>query len=107
VQEKLHEYMMISARIGITPNQFYDMTPLEFSAYVDAQNVKQDEVRQQIILQSYMTAALTRTEKMPSLQSLLDAKTAGPEKQELTDTELLEEIRKMNAAIGGVEVGAD
>jgi hypothetical protein len=74
---------------------------------VDAHNDKQEEFRQQIILQSYMTAALARADKMPTLQSLLDTKETKPKEPEFTDSELLEQIRKMNAAIGGVEIVPD
>jgi hypothetical protein len=98
---------MLSARLGFTPEQFYEMTPFELACYTDAYNSKQDELRQQLILQSYMTAALARAEKMPSLKSLLDAKDNESEKQELTNDELLDEIRRMNAAMGGVEIGSD
>lgn len=98
---------MLSARIGITPDEFYEMTPFELSCYVDAYNDKQEELRQQIILQSYMTAALARTERMPTLQSLLDAKAPERENQEFDDSELLAEIRRMNAAAGGVEIESD
>jgi hypothetical protein len=81
------------------------MTPFELSCYVEAYNQKQDEIRLQIILQSYMTAALTRMDKMPTLQSLLDAK--ENDKPEIDENALLEKLRRMNAAAGGVEIVPD
>ena len=98
---------MLSARIGITPEQFYDMTPFELSCYTQAYNDKQDELRQQIIIQSYMTASLSRADKMPSLQSLLDTETTSSDATGIDENVLLEELRRMNAAAGGVEIVPD
>lgn len=79
------------------------MTPFELSCYADAYSAKQDEEREKIIVLAYTTAALARSEKMPTLQSLLDS--GKPKVQEVVGEEdLLEEIKRMNAAIGGVEV---
>ena len=98
---------MLSARIGITPEQFYNMTPFELSCYTEAYNDKQDELRQQVIVQSYMTAALARADKMPSLQSLLDTETTRQRHEWNRRKWLLEELRRMNAAAGGVEIVPD
>jgi hypothetical protein len=98
---------MLSARIGITPEEFYNMTPFELSCYTEVYNDKQDELRQQVIVQSYLTAALARADKMPSLQSLLDTKAADNDTNVVDENVLLEELRRMNAAAGGVEIVPD
>jgi hypothetical protein len=95
---------VLSARIGITPDEFYYMTPFELSCFVDAFNIRQDEKRQELIVLAYTTAALARTEKMPSLQSLLETEERPQQNISLTDEDILTEIRRMNAAAGGVEV---
>jgi hypothetical protein len=92
---------VLAARIGVTPEQFYDMTPFELSCYTDAFNIKQDEKRQEIIVLAYTTAALTRVEKMPSLQSMLDAKDSPEEKPSASEEEIVAELRRMNAVMGG------
>jgi hypothetical protein len=98
---------MLSARIGITTEQFYSMTPFELSCYTEVYNDKQDEQRQQVIIQSYMTAALARADKMPSLQTLLDTKSTDNDTNVIDENVLLEELRRMNAAAGGVEIVPD
>ena len=95
---------MLAARIGITPDEFYNMTPFELSCCVDAFNIKQDEKRQELIVLAYTTAALARTDKMPSLQSLLETDNSRNELVALSEEDLISEIRRMNAAAGGVEV---
>ena len=77
------------------------MTPFELDAYAEAFNTKQDELREQIITQAYLTAALWRMDKMPTLQSLLKKK--DPEKQAMSENDLLQFMRNLNAEAGGVE----
>lgn len=79
------------------------MTPFELSCCADAYEARQEEVRQQIILQAYLTAYLYRVEKMPTLQSLLDTGTKQSSEPPPDDSDLLDEIRRMNAAAGGIE----
>lgn len=79
------------------------MTPFELSCCADAYETRQEEARQQIILQAYLTAYLYRVEKMPTLQSLLDTGKQKHEEQAPSDSSLLDEIRRMNAAAGGTE----
>lgn len=95
---------MLAARIGITSDEFYNMTPFELSCCVDAFNIRQDEKRQELILLAYTTATLARTEKMPSLQSLLETDNPRKEPAILSEEDLISEIRRMNSAAGGVEV---
>jgi len=83
------------------------MTPFELSCYTEVYNDKQDEQRQQVIIQSYMTAALARADKMPSLQTLLDTKSTDNDTNVIDENVLLEELRRMNAAAGGVEIVPD
>ena len=80
------------------------MTPFELSCFVDAFNIRQDEKRQELIVLAYTTATLARTEKMPSLQSLLVADKRPKQDDPLTEESLISEIRRMNVAAGGVEV---
>lgn len=87
-----------AARIGLSITEFWTLTPRELGIYIDAyiDRVKQDE--ESNMFYAYMGAYLQRVKNMPPLSKFLKKE----EKQkEQTPEEILEELKKFNASLGG------
>jgi type IV secretory pathway component VirB8 len=72
------------------------MTPFEFGLHIENYNRKTERESKEKITLAYMTAYWHRVEKMPSLQSILE-----PDKPKQNEEEMLAEIKKLNAKMGG------
>jgi hypothetical protein len=66
-------------RSGVSVFDFYQMTPREVYAVIDATNWRAEKEQQQAMSIAWLGAALQRAKKMPGLKSLL-TKTAKPKK---------------------------
>jgi hypothetical protein len=62
--------------LGLKPAEFGVLTPVEFREMVAGLNLRQREAADAQIAQAWLTAALVRIERMPSLGQLLG--TEGP-----------------------------
>jgi hypothetical protein len=88
------EELLKSAFItGLKVNEFWDMTFVEFEIWVEAYKEKQKYDMQELITQSYLTAALSRTKKFPDLKDLLEDVEESTE--EMTDEKLFKKIQKL------------
>lgn len=74
------------------------MTPYQLNLYVnDYSEQKKAESEEKLIL-TYLGAYWTRVKRMPNLKKLLGIE---PTKKKMTPEEILAEVKKMNASMGG------
>ncbi|SDM17347.1 hypothetical protein [Bacillus sp. OK048] len=74
------------------------MTPYELGLFIEHHNEKiKFEVEEKITL-VYLGAAWQRAKTMPSLDSILNKK---PQRKQMTNEEMLEKVKHLNAAFGG------
>lgn len=83
--------------------EFWEFTPYEFFQVVEAYNQRYEEEAEEKICLAYMTAALVRCKKMPTLKRVLeDAKKKQFKKSEpMSDKAMLNTVKALNAALGG------
>jgi len=78
------------------------MTPYELNLRIlEHAKIKESETKNGIFL-AYMTAYLHRVEKMPPLKKLIGEN--KPKTKQMTDEQLLAQVRALNAQFGGKEV---
>jgi uncharacterized protein YcbK (DUF882 family) len=78
---------------GLKLDEFWDMTFSEFTIWIDAFKDKQQYETEKMITQSYLTAALSRTSKLPDLKELLED--VKENNEEMTDEKLFMKIQKL------------
>lgn len=84
--------------MGLTPDQFWELTPAEFYYMVDGHGRKQKRHRNEILYGAWYTAMLMRQEKIPPLSELMqDMEPKEPQ----TDDDMLAMVKVLNAAFGG------
>jgi hypothetical protein len=74
------------------------VTPFELSVMIDVHNRKKESHYEEIVTQSYLSAYYNRVKKMPSLKEVLNKK---PTKNGDKGDSALDEIKRINAALGG------
>jgi hypothetical protein len=62
--------LILALEIGLTVQEFWDMTPREFSFAVEAENRRRKAQNHRDAWLVWHTEALRRTKKMPSLKKL-------------------------------------
>lgn len=82
------------------PLTFWQLTPGELSIMIEAFNQQQKDAHDEKLVIAYLTAYWHRVKKMPSIQDVLSKK---PIKHsgEQSPEEMLEEIKRLNLALGG------
>ncbi|MED4206596.1 hypothetical protein [Neobacillus mesonae] len=75
------------------------MTPHELALAVEVFNEKQKAENEERLILVYAGAAWQRAKKMPSLKEILRKE---PAKKKMTNEEMLNEVKKLNAALGGI-----
>lgn len=88
--------MKLATQIGLSILEFWELTPFEFELYVNSYTEKNKQDQEDKLVMTWLGAYWQRVEKMPSLKKVL-----GKENKQPTAEEMLEEIKKMNASIGG------
>lgn len=78
--------------------EFWELTPFEFSLKVTAFGDRLKQEQEERITLTYLGAAWQRVNKLPSLKKILGNDSV---KKEMTPQEMLEEIKKLNASMGG------
>lgn len=82
------------------PLTFWQLTPGELSILVEAYNERKQSEHEEKLVVAYLTAYWHRVKKMPSINDVIAKKPVkrnGPQ----TPEEMLEEIKRINLALGG------
>lgn len=86
-------------RMGVSINEFNEMTPKEFTLYIKVYNEKRKEKDKDNITNAYLGAAWQRAKKLPNLKRLFDQE-QQPKKQ-MTPEQMLKKVMELNKAFGG------
>jgi hypothetical protein len=95
----------LAASIGITTTEFWDMTPFELNIYAENYaNKMRDDIEEKITL-AYLNSLWTvqwqgkKHQQPRPLKEILAS--IGKEKNEMTDEQMLEKVKALNAMFGG------
>lgn len=80
------------------------MTPHELNLYIQDFNEKQIEKSEEKLILTYLGAAWQRAKKMPNLKQILGKELP---KKKMTPKEMLAQVRKLNAQLGGETIGSN
>lgn len=64
---------------------------------IDNQQEREEAHQQEVVFSAWLTAAYTRAKKLPDINQIL--RTTEP--REMTDEEMLEKVKLLNAMLGG------
>lgn len=93
--------MKSAFQIGIKPHEYYDMTPHELNLCFEVfAGVEEAKSRERAFL-AYVNAKLPRFKKFPTFEKAFGYKEIEVEKKPQTAADMLAEIVKLNAALGG------
>jgi hypothetical protein len=84
--------------MGISINDFNDMTPLEFRIHIKVYNEKLKQESKDRLAQAYLGAAWQRAKKLPNFKKLFEM---NEPKKEMSDEEMLRVVMALNKAFGG------
>ncbi|MEH7391774.1 hypothetical protein [Bacillus sp. JJ1474] len=89
--------------IGISPLNFWDLTPFEFNLMVKSYSSKMEADHHEKITLTYVNALWTAQwmagkSRPPSLDKLLNTDIS---KKEMSDEQMLERVKQLNAIFGG------
>lgn len=91
--------MRAAIRIGIKLHEYDEMTPHELNMHIEEFNQSRIASQEEKITLAYLGAYWQRVKRMPSLKKVLGKEST--EKRQQTAADMLEEIKKINAAMGG------
>lgn len=89
--------------IGISKNEYDEMTPNELNIHIEDYYKKEQSRVDEGIALAHLNAHLQRVKKMPQLSELLE-KEKKQQKAAMTDEEMFERIKSLNASLGGEEI---
>lgn len=105
-----HKSLRAALDIGLKPDEWRKMTPAELAMMQRAELRRREREQEERNAQAYILAGLVRRftwDKVPPTYNEI----FHPEKErldgEMTDEELFEQVRALNAMLGGREVGFD
>jgi len=84
--------------VGIPLETYNEMTPHELNLHIQVYNETTREKGEEELIIAYLTAYWNRVKRMPNLRNILS--TIRP-REEMSDEQLLAQIKAMNAAMGG------
>jgi hypothetical protein len=87
--------------LGLTHDQFWDLTPDEFEELCIGHGVRRKRQLEDLVYLAWHTAKFNRAKNIPDLQTILNSK---PKAKKQTDEQMMAMARLLNAAFGGVEV---
>lgn len=85
--------------MGISISDYDEMTPYELSLFARIYNEKQQRDNEEKLTLVWLGEYWHRVKKLPSLNEALGKK--DEPKKQMTDDEMLEMVRKLNAKFGG------
>jgi len=84
--------------VGIPLETYNEMTPRELNLHIQVYNEMSREKSEEELVVAYLTAYWNRVRRMPNLRNILSS--IRP-REEMSDEQLLAQIKAMNAAMGG------
>jgi hypothetical protein len=85
--------------MGISISEYDEMTPYELSLFARIYNEKQKNEQEDKLTLVWLGEHWHRIKKLPSLNEALGKK--DKPKKQMTDNEMLEVVKKLNAKFGG------
>jgi hypothetical protein len=86
--------------MGISIAQYDEMTPYELSLFARIYNEKQQRDNEEKLTLVWLGEYWHRLKKLPTMNEALGRK--DEPKQPMTDDEMLETVKKLNAKFGGI-----
>lgn len=94
--------MKSAAVIGVKPSEFWNLTPVEMLMCGEAHENEMKAQFKSAMIAAWFNALWLRGNDMPTYNELVDALDGKtPEVKEMTDEEIFETIKVLNAAFGG------
>jgi hypothetical protein len=84
--------------VGVRIAEYNEITPAELNMYIDAYNKQMQRDSEQQLTSAYMAAYWQRVKRMPSLKDVLKK---GNQRTAQSPEQMLAEVQKLNAALGG------
>lgn len=97
--------MKIATLCGLSPLEFWDLTPYEFSLVVNAYAKRREEEAEEKLTLAYINSMWTIQflgKNKPKLDDILKKN----HKKEMTDEEMLNQIKILNNILGGEITGS-
>lgn len=99
--------MKTAILIGLSVEQFEEITPYELSIYLEAYIEKEEATSQEKLTLVWLGEYYHRIKKLPNLKDELK-KISGEKNKPMTDNEMLNMVKMLNAQFGGtVEKGGE
>jgi hypothetical protein len=93
--------------LKLSVEQFEEMTPYELTLHAEAYIEKEEAATQEKLTLVWLGEYYHRTKRLPSLKDELK-KISGDKNKNMTDTEMLQMVKELNAQFGGtVEKGGE
>jgi hypothetical protein len=92
---------MTAIQVGLSIQDYNEMTPYELSLFVEAFGNKQQAEHDDKMTLVWLGEYFHRVKKLPSLNELLGKKDKQEEKKAMTDNEMLDVVKLLNAKFGG------
>lgn len=81
-------------------------TPAELNLYAEVHEKNKKDEYNNLMAAAYLSAALSRTKKMPKFDSIIKKEDTG--KKQMTSEQMYQKVKQLNAVFGGVqEIGDD
>jgi hypothetical protein len=92
------ESLKSAIRIGLSINEYNEMTPYELRVHAEIYAEKQQLEQEERLSLVWMVEYFHRIDKLPPLKEIL-GKNESP--KEMTNDEMLEMVKRLNSAFGG------
>jgi hypothetical protein len=92
---------MAVGEIGMSPSEFWKLSPFEFYWIVKGFQKRQIQKRNEMSAQAWVNAKLVRANKIPELSSILISEDKPVKPRVMTDEQMMAMAKVLNAAFGG------
>ena len=93
--------MELAASIGVPITEFWEITPFELSLAVKGYSKRQEQRQKESMYQAYLISRWVWAKKIDIKKYLGENKP----RRRMTDEEMLERVKQLNALLGGEVVG--
>ena len=93
--------MELATSIGMSITEFWEITPFELSTVVKGYAKRQEQRQKESMYQAYLISRWVWAKKVDIKKYLGENKP----KRKMTDEEMLERVKQLNALLGGEVVG--